>query len=150
MLFKPAEKKTFGTKPAAPAAAAQLNALLKDLIVTITALRDVLLRENDALGHSNTAAFMEIQEEKVATARKYEALMVELMSREDIRNADPAIKKQLFSLEQGFTARTPGRQRPRPEPQHRQRRRRDGDCDAPPLHQSGRKNRRQYLRARRC
>lgn len=104
MLFKPAEKKTFGTKPAAPAAAAHLNALLKDLIITITALRDVLLRENDALGHSNTRAFLDIQEEKVATARKYESLMVELMSREDIKNADPAIKKQLFSLEQGFTA----------------------------------------------
>ena len=107
MLFKPAEKKPFGTKPSTPAPAAaangNVNVLLKDLIITITALRDVLLRENDALGATNTRAFMDIQDEKVSTARKYEALMVELMSREDIKNADPQIKKQLFALEKGFT-----------------------------------------------
>ena len=103
MLFnKPAEKKTFGTKPAAPAQT-HINVLLKELMITITALRDVLLKENDALAHTNTRAFVAVQDEKVAVARKYEALMTDLLSREDIRNADPQIKKQLLSLEQGFT-----------------------------------------------
>ena len=104
MLFnKPAEKKTFGTKPAAPAQAAHINVLLKELMITITALRDVLLKENDALAHTNTRAFVAVQDEKVAVARKYEALMTDLLSREDIKSADPQIKKQLLSLEQGFT-----------------------------------------------
>lgn len=106
MLFnKPAEKKTFGTKrvtPQAPAAG-NINLLLKDLMITITALRDVLLKENDALAHTNTRAFLAVQDEKVSVARKYEALMTDLLSRDDIKNADPQIKKQLLSLEQGFT-----------------------------------------------
>jgi hypothetical protein len=107
MLFnKPAQKKTFGTKlaaPQAPASNGHINILLKELMVTITALRDVLLKENDALAHSNSRAFLAIQDEKVAVARKYEGLMTELLSRDDIKNADPQIKKQLLSLEQGFT-----------------------------------------------
>ena len=105
MLFKPAEKKTFGTKPAAPSAAnsAAINTTLRELIITITALRDVLLKENDALEHSNTRAFLAVQDEKVTVARRYEALMGELLAREDLKFADPALKKQLLSIEEGFT-----------------------------------------------
>ena len=105
MLFKPAEKKTFGTKPAAPSVANSnaINATMRDLIITITALRDVLLRENDALDHSNTRAFFEIQDEKVAIARKYETLMTDLLSRDDLKSADPKMKQQLLSIESGFT-----------------------------------------------
>lgn len=106
MLFKPAEKKTFGTKPAASSTAnsAAVNNALRELIVTVTALRDVLLKENDALDHSNTRAFLAMQDEKVTVARRYEALMTELLSREDIKSADPALKQQLLSIESGFTA----------------------------------------------
>lgn len=107
MLFKPAPKKPFGTKPAAIMAAVPdskpINVLLKDLIVTITALRDVLLKENDALENTNSRAFMDIQDEKLTVARKYEVLMSDLLSRDDIKNADPEIKKQLLTLEKGFT-----------------------------------------------
>ena len=105
MLFKQAEKKPFGTKQAAQKAPAStgINVLLKDLIVTITALRDVLLKENDALEHSNSRAFLDMQEEKVAVARRYEMLMNDLLTREEIKSADPQLKKQLLSLEKGFT-----------------------------------------------
>lgn len=106
MLFKPAEKKkTFGTKPAAPAApkAAAINTMMRELIVTITALRDVLIKENDALDHSNSRAFLAMQDEKVTVARRYEALMSELLARTDLKSADPALKQQLLSIEAGFT-----------------------------------------------
>lgn len=105
MLFKPAEKKTFGTKQAAPAMSSNsaVNNAMRELIVTITALRDVLLKENDALDHTNTRAFLAIQDEKVTIARKYEALMTDLLSRADLKTADPAIKQQLLSIETGFT-----------------------------------------------
>lgn len=108
MFFKSAEKKTFGTKPARQPEAApekdDVNRVLKDLIITVTALRDVLLRENDALDHSNSRAFMEIQDEKVAIARTYEHLMTGLLGREDIESCDVRLKNQLLSLEEGFTS----------------------------------------------
>jgi hypothetical protein len=105
MLFKQAEKKTFGTKPAAPSAAnsAAINATIRDLIVTVTDLRNVLLKENDALDNTNTRAFLEMQDEKVSVARRYEGLMTELLSREDLKSADPKLKAQLLSIEEGFT-----------------------------------------------
>ncbi len=105
MLFKPAEKKTFGTKPASPAMSnnSAVNNAMRELMVTITALRDVLLKENDALDHTNTRAFLAVQDEKVTVARKYEALMTDLLSREDLKTADPALKQQLLSIEAGFT-----------------------------------------------
>ncbi len=105
MLFKPAEKKTFGTKPASPAMSSNsaVNNAMRELMVTITALRDVLLKENDALDHTNTRAFLAVQDEKVTVARKYEALMTDLLSREDLKTADPALKQQLLSIEAGFT-----------------------------------------------
>lgn len=107
MFFKPAEKKTFGTRPAAAPAAQpaqnDINIVLKDLIITVTALRDVLLRENDALDHTNSRAFMDIQDEKVAVARRYETLMTNLLDRTDIKSADPKLKQQLLSLETGFS-----------------------------------------------
>lgn len=106
MLFKQAEKKkTFGTKPAMSSAAnsAAVNATMRELIVTVTALRDVLLKENDALDHSNSRAFLAMQDEKVTVARRYEALMSDLLSRDDVKSADPALKQQLLSIEAGFT-----------------------------------------------
>lgn len=106
MLFKQVEKKkTFGTKPASSPAAnsAAVNATMRELIVTITALRDVLLKENDALDHSNSRAFLAMQDEKVTVARRYEVLMSDLLSRDDVKSADPALKQQLLSIEAGFT-----------------------------------------------
>ncbi len=106
MFFKPAEKK-FGTKPASTPAQApaqnDINQMLKNLIITITALRDVLIRENDALAHTNTRAFMDIQDEKVTVARRYEGLMNALLERDDLKTADPKLQAQLLFLEEGFT-----------------------------------------------
>jgi len=104
MFSKSAEKKTFGKKPEAqtqPAPA--LNQLLKDLIIAVTALRDVLLKENDALAHSNSRAFIDMQEEKVTVARRYEMLMSSLLERDDLKTADNALKNQLLSVEKDFT-----------------------------------------------
>lgn len=111
MFFKPAEKK-FGTKPApqAPATAAlssndpHIDHLLKNLIVAVTALHDVLTRENDALDHADTRAFSALQDEKVAVARRYETLMTTLMNRKDITFADLRLKQQLLAMEEGFSS----------------------------------------------
>lgn len=113
MFFKPAEKKTFGTRPApenaatapapAPAPVADINTMMRNLILTVTALRDVLIRENEALDQSNSRAFLALQDEKVAVARRYEGLMMNLMDRSDIKSADPKLKQQLLAMEQGFS-----------------------------------------------
>lgn len=113
MFFKASDKK-FGTKPASPAlqtpqaamktaAHDDVNNMLRNLIITVTALRDVLIRENEALEQSNSKAFLDIQDEKVAVARRYETLMTAMLDRKDIGSADPKLKAQLLFLEEGFT-----------------------------------------------
>lgn len=86
-----------------------INVALLHTIIAVTALRDVMTKENDALEHSNTAAFMDIQEEKVEVARRYELLVNTLMSRKDeIKSADSKLKEQLQRLQDSFgeTAKT--------------------------------------------
>ncbi len=106
MFSKPADKKAFGTKPAASNAgdSRAVDQLIKDLIVTVAALRDVLTKENEALSHGRSQAFIALQDEKVAAARRYETLLTSLLSRNDLNNASPRLKQQLLSLEGDFTA----------------------------------------------
>lgn len=107
MFFKSTEKKIFGTRPALENHAQQggnANLMLKELIVTITALHDILVRENETLDLSNSRAFFDLQDEKLAVARKYEELMVALKSHQDIASVDPKLKSQLLSMEDGFSS----------------------------------------------
>jgi hypothetical protein len=107
MFFKTPERK-FGTKtapsrPGLPAATSGINMALKDVITAITNLRDALIKENEALDHANSRAFMDLQDEKVACARRYEAAMNALLDHKDtVNQCDPRLKSILLSLEKGF------------------------------------------------
>lgn len=80
-----------------------INVALLHTIIAVTALRDVMMKENDALALSNTASFLDIQEEKVEVARRYELLVNALMSRkDDIKAADTKLKEQLQRLQDSF------------------------------------------------
>lgn len=80
-----------------------INVALLHTIISVTALRDVMIKENEALEQANTVAFMDIQEEKVEVARRYELLVNAIMSRkEDIKAADQKLKEQLQRLQDSF------------------------------------------------
>lgn len=88
---------------------ADINVALLHTIISVTALRDVMIRENEALEHSNTRAFMDMQDEKVEVARRYDLLVSTLMGRAgEIKLADGKLKAQLERLQDSFgtTAKT--------------------------------------------
>ena len=100
--------KTYNAQNAAPKAytpPADINVALLHTIIAVTALRDVLLKENEALEASKTAAFLELQDEKVEVARRYETLVNHLMDNgEKTKNADTKLKNQLQRLQGDFSA----------------------------------------------
>ena len=100
--------KTYDPQTAAPKAytpPADINVALLHTIIAVTALRDVLLKENEALESSKTALFLELQDEKVEAARRYETLVNHLMDNgEKTKNADAKLKAQLQRLQGDFSA----------------------------------------------
>lgn len=82
---------------------ADVNVALLHTIIAVTALRDVLLKEIDALKDSKTKLFLELQDEKVEVARRYELLVSNLMSRgPEVKKADAKLKAQLERLQNDF------------------------------------------------
>ena len=84
-------------------APADINVALLHTIIAVTTLRDVLLREIDALKQSKSALFLDLQDEKVEVARRYEILVSNLMERgAEIKTADRKLKDQLLRLQNDF------------------------------------------------
>lgn len=80
-----------------------INVALLHTIIAVTALRDVMIKENEALEHSSTRSFMALQDEKVDAARRYEMLVSAIMARpDDIKKADMKLKEQLERLQGSF------------------------------------------------
>lgn len=83
---------------------ADINVALLHTIIAVTALRDVLLKEVDALQQTKTSLFLELQNEKVEVARRYETLVNDLMARgAELKKADPKLKSQLERLQGDFS-----------------------------------------------
>lgn len=80
-----------------------INVALLHTIIAVTALRDVMIKENEALSLSSTMAFMALQDEKVDAARRYEKLVMALMDRApEVKSADEKLKEQLQRLQDSF------------------------------------------------
>lgn len=83
---------------------ADINVALLHTIIAVTALRDVLIKETEALKQCKTNLFLEYQDEKVEVARRYELLVNGLMERgAEIKKADPKLKEQLQRLQGDFS-----------------------------------------------
>ncbi len=81
-----------------------VNVAILHTIIAVTALRDVLLKETEALKNAKTALFLELQDEKVEVARRYEILVNNLMSRgAEVKKADAKLKEQLTRLQADFS-----------------------------------------------
>lgn len=101
------ENKTYdpqaAAKPYTPPA--DINVAILHTIIAVTALRDVLIKENEALEASKTSLFLELQDEKVDAARRYEILVSHLMDNgEKTKAADQKLKDQLQRLQGDFSA----------------------------------------------
>lgn len=84
---------------------ADINVAILHTIIAVTALRDVMTKEIDALRQSKTSLFLELQDEKVEVARRYETLVNDLMGRgAEIKAADAKLKEQLQRLQKDFSA----------------------------------------------
>jgi hypothetical protein len=82
---------------------ADINVAILHTVIAVTALRDVMIKENEALERSSTRAFMDLQEEKVDAARRYELLVTTLMDRAaELKTADEKMKDQLQRLQGSF------------------------------------------------
>ena len=78
---------------------------LEDMIETINSLRDVYQQETEALGASDTKAFLSLQDRKLEVARRYQ-YGVEAMTthRESMKNASPRLRDKLKSMYGDFSA----------------------------------------------
>lgn len=83
---------------------AEVNVALLHTIIAVTALRDVMQRETAALKECKTRLFLELQDEKVEVAKRYELLVNNLMDRgAEIKKADQKLKDQLQRLQGDFS-----------------------------------------------
>lgn len=101
------ESKTYNPQTAAKpyTPPADINVAILHTIIAVTALRDVLMKENEALAASKSALFLELQDEKVEAARRYEILVNHLMDNgEKTKSADQKLKDQLQRLQGDFSA----------------------------------------------
>lgn len=81
-----------------------INVAILHTIIAVTALRDVLIKETEALRECKTSLFLDYQDEKVEVARRYETLVNALMARgPEIKAADPKLKEQLQRLQGDFS-----------------------------------------------
>ena len=77
---------------------------MQEMMSTIDSIRDVYTRETDALTSSNTKAFLEIQDEKLQAARRYQKSIEEMLTRTDEMKAmNPLTKKRLFEMQREFS-----------------------------------------------
>ena len=94
--YEPTEKKY--TVPS------DINVAILHTIIAITALRDVLTKENEALELSKSRLFLDLQDEKVEVARRYETLVNALMDRgAEVKVADMKLRDQLQRLQDDFS-----------------------------------------------
>lgn len=79
------------------------DAILNDMIKSISRLHDVYLQETDALERSDTKRFIDLQEDKLIAAKDYQdQAHYVLRNRENMVNASPDLKKRIEELQKEF------------------------------------------------
>jgi hypothetical protein len=76
---------------------------MQEMMHAIDALRTVYIEENAALDKCDAAAFMNLQDRKIESARKYQNGIAQMLERKDeFRAADPALRARLVARQQEF------------------------------------------------
>lgn len=77
---------------------------MQDMMETIDGLRSIYIEETSALQSADTPRFLNIQDKKLATARKYQKGIEEIMARKnEMRRVDPALKRKLETMQADFS-----------------------------------------------
>ncbi|MGH1399284.1 MAG: hypothetical protein ACRBCT_08735 [Alphaproteobacteria bacterium] len=77
---------------------------INEMMETINVMRALYVRENECLEASDARSFLELQQEKMETAQKYQRSITEIMTRRDeIKQADPELKDRLAELYGAFS-----------------------------------------------
>ena len=83
------------------------NQAMQEMMQALDALRNVYNDENFALGSSDTRRFMELQERKLDAAQRYHDTAAQVIERRDeLKAADPALRRQLQVMHADFTSMT--------------------------------------------
>lgn len=76
---------------------------MQDMMQTIDDLRSVYIEETDALENIDTPRFLGLQDKKLATAKKYQKGVEEILTRKDeMRRIDPSLKMKLETMQADF------------------------------------------------
>lgn len=77
---------------------------LEQMILTIQHLKDIYVRETNALESADSKAFMAMQEEKFIAAQNYQDGIQQILARKDeMKTASPVLKASLRGLQQEFS-----------------------------------------------
>jgi hypothetical protein len=79
------------------------NAAMQEMMSTIDALRNVYLRETEALEAANTKAFLGMQSEKLLIARAYQDGVGQILDRKDeMKKSNPLLRRRLEDMQKDF------------------------------------------------
>lgn len=77
--------------------------VMQEMMDTIDAMRRFYVRETEVLAKADTKGFYSLQDEKMATARRYQDSMEKAMGRKDeLLAADPQLKSRLEAIHKDF------------------------------------------------
>lgn len=93
-----------GVQPKPFVLAPDPNRAMQQMMDVIDSLRDVYLKENEALKSSDTKGFLSLQDEKIDKARQYQNGSQQLLERkDDLQHIDLALKEQLVAKQEEFS-----------------------------------------------
>lgn len=83
------------------------NQAMQEMMQALDDLRTVYNEENDALVSADTRRFMDLQERKIEAAQRYHDTASQVIEhREELKAADPALRRQLQDMHSDFAALT--------------------------------------------
>jgi hypothetical protein len=83
------------------------NKAMQDMMDTIDALRQVFVKENEALANADTKRFLALQDEKVAAAKRYQKGSEQFLARrEELKTANPDKLVAFEDLYESFSETT--------------------------------------------
>ncbi len=89
------------------ALSADPNRAMQEMMQTIDSVRMIVMKETESLETANTKAFLELQQQKLEIARKYQSGVETMLEREnEMKNANPLLKKRLMEMQMEFSALT--------------------------------------------
>lgn len=83
------------------------NRAIQEMMETIDSVRTIVMKETESLETANTKAFLDIQQQKLEAARKYQNGIESMLERSsEMKHVNPLLKKRLVQMQQEFSTLT--------------------------------------------